>query len=143
VSVDPKEHHHVTHVGNKGSDGVERLPEGHDSTTDVGRGEFTNVDGTRSQSNTLANTDEETTNQEDDELVVRRECLHECSDNDEATTDAHAGTTTEAIGDRSPEEEPRNNSSNSVGSVDRTDLLRVRLVVVSDPVLGALDGIVN
>lgn len=115
----------VDPVGNEGTDRVESLPERHDGATNIGGGEFANVDGAGGQSNALADTDKETASEEDTELASRGEGLHKGSDDDEHGANSHANTTTEAIRDGTTEEETGNDCTNGVGSVDCTDLLRV------------------
>lgn len=81
----------------EGTDGVEELPEGHDETTNLGWCHFTNVDWSSSESNTLTETNDHTTTDEDTEIVARSEGLHESGDDGEECTDEHSNSSTESI----------------------------------------------
>ncbi len=93
------------------------------------------------QCKTLAQTDDDTTSNEDTNVATGRERLHEGSDDDENGASGHADAATSIIGERSTHEETSHDRSNGVGSVDGTNGVGIGVVEVADPVLGALDGV--
>jgi len=70
----------VDPVSNERADRVEQLPEGHDLSADLGWRDFSNVDRTCCESNTLADTDQDSSEDKDAELMMRCERLNQGSD---------------------------------------------------------------
>lgn len=66
--------------------------------TDLRRGDLADVDWAGGESHTLAETDHDTAGDEDAELVVGGEGLHERRDNGDEAADGHAPSTSEVIG---------------------------------------------
>ena len=104
----------VDPVSDEGTDRVEELPEGHDLATDLRRRNFSNVNGSRSESNALTNTDQDSAKDKDTELVVRCEGLDDGSDNGDEASDAHSCSTSEPIGKRTSKKPTRHNCSDRV-----------------------------
>lgn len=85
-------------VGDEAADAVEHLPAGHDVAADLRGSNLADVHGAGGEGHALSETDDDTTGDEDSELVVRGEGLHEgCDDGDEAA-DGHAPAATELVG---------------------------------------------
>lgn len=93
------------------------------------------------QCKTLAQTNDNTTGDEDTNVSTRCKGLHESSDDDENGSSGHAHTATSKVGERSTKEETGHDSSDGIGSVDGSDRIGIGVVEVGNPVLGALDGI--
>lgn len=114
------------------------MPEGHDLASNLRRSQFTDVDGTSSESKTLGNTDDDTTTNEGADAVARGEGLDESRDNGEESSDSDTDTSTSKIGQWTTHEPTGCDSTNGVRCVDRTDQVAVRVVEVGDPVLTTL-----
>jgi len=112
----------------------------------------------RTQSQTLTNSDNDTTGDKDSDIAPGSKALHKGSDDDCDSTRRHADTTASIVGKRTSHEPTGNYGSDGISSVDGTDGLSVLIlsashhglvidcrsywvVKVSHPVLGTLQGI--
>ena len=75
----------------------------------------------RTQSNTLPNTDDDTSSNETSNVPTWRECLEEGRNDREEGAQKHAKTTALPVGQRSTKEETCDDGSNSVCGVDSSD----------------------
>lgn len=85
-------------VGDEAADAVEHLPAGHDVATDLRGRNLADVDGAGGESHALSETNDDTTGDEDSDLVVRGEGLHKGRDDGDEAADGHAPAATEVVG---------------------------------------------
>lgn len=117
----------VDPVCDEGADTVEHLPEGHDLATDLWRSKLADVDGAGSKSQTLTDTDDDTTTDEGAKVAARSESLNQGCDDDHNGTGSHTDTTTGVVSKRSTHEPPSHDGTDGVGGIDGTNLLSVLL----------------
>ena len=111
-------------VCNEGADRVEHLPEGHDLAANFWWSEFSNVDRSSGQCNTLPETDQDTAADKGRNAASRSERLHEGRDDDENTADGHAYLAACKVCDWTTEKESAYDGTHSVGGVDAADCFR-------------------
>lgn len=89
----------------------------------------------------MTNTDEDTTSNEDTNLTTGRKCLHKGCNHDTDGSRSHTNTATSEISEGTSHKETSNDSTDGVGSVDRSDDIGTRVVVVGNPVLRVLESV--
>jgi len=77
------------------------------------------------QGETLADTNNDTTGNEATDVSLWREGLHKGRNDDSDSTRCHTNATTKSIGNWASHKPARNNGTNSVGSVHRTNQLSI------------------
>jgi len=77
------------------------------------------------QSETLTDTNNDTTSNEAADITLWRKGLHKGCDDDSDSTRGHTNAATESIGNGSSHEPTRNDSTDGIGSVYCTDQLGV------------------
>lgn len=82
----------VDPVGNERTNGVEQLPERHDFATDFGWCDFSNVNRTSGKGDTLTDSDQNSSEDEDTQSVVRCESLHKGGDDRDQTSYSHSSS---------------------------------------------------
>ena len=100
------------------------------------RRELADVDRAGGEGDTLTDTDDGATNEEDGEVASGAEALDECCDDDEDAARAHANAAAEVVGNGTCEEEASYDGSDRVRRVDATyATVRVRVTAFMKRVL--------
>jgi len=95
------------------------------------------------QSDALAEADDDSSSHEAADVVTWAETLDECGNNDQGTTNTHTDLAAEIVRNRTSKEEATDDGANSIYRIDQTNQVGIRLIEVCDPVLRALHRVVN
>lgn len=111
----------VDPVGDEATDRIVHLPESHDLSTDIGGRNLVDVDGSSSQSHALAQSNNDTSCDEQSNVVVGGKGLHKSGNDGHDATNCHTPSSTKVISQWPTDEEAGYDSADCVSSVDLRD----------------------